>query len=429
MAKYAMLNCWSDKNRGDLGIMLATVAELRKQDPNAEIIGISCFDFHDPMFKECHVNLKKFISSIFPAIFGVLGLHIGGEFKKSLPFKLLALLSENIRFSLMMLFPKKIAKLFLRKKERTTLDAILSCDVCFSKGGTVFTDYSSRRGRISLKRICRLFLLLHKFGCKYYILGQSFGPVQPGKGTKLVNRVIENAEFVYIREKICVNQYPHLALTHENVGFSNDAGFLLDPMEVIPNPIDLTFYNIGMTVRDMGTGTDSYAELIKKMIYYLVLEKKYLVHIFQQVSMPDEPDNKMAESIFEMLPQEVRMSVFYHTEEYLPQELSWLYGQMDAFIGTRLHSTIFAMRAGTPSLGLVYQGTKTQGIFENIGISELIVKGPVSYDELKDRFEYLWNNRDKLKETIEKGVSRAQQEMKLAIRQMVEEIQRNQISK
>jgi hypothetical protein len=30
-------------------------------------------------------------------------------------------------------------------------------------------------------------------------------------------------------------------------------------------------------------------------------------------------------------------------------------------------------------------------------VPELVVKEPISYDELKDRFEYLWNNREKLK--------------------------------
>ena len=428
MAKYAMLNCWSDKNKGDLGIMLATVAELRKQDPNAEVIGISCFDSRDPMFEECHVTLRKFVHNILPAIYGVLGLYVGGKYRKELPCKLIALLLENLRFSLMMIFPKKMVKLFLRREERKSLDEILSCDVCFSKGGSVFTDYDSRRGQLALERSCRLYALLHKFECKYYILGQSFGPVQNGKGARLVNRVIKNAQHVYLREKLCVNQYPHLNLTNANVSFSNDAGFLLEQLEIIPSPIDLNYLNIGMTVRGMDNQTDNYIDLIVKMISYLVIDKKFMVHIFQQVAMPDEPDNNMAEHIIKMLPKKVGTNVIYHTKDYLPQELCWLYGQMDAFIGTRLHSTIFAMSAGTPSLGLVYHGTKTQGIFENIGVPELVVKEPISYDELKDRFEYLWNNREKLKKTITNGVLRAQQEMILAINQMVKETLRGHFS-
>ena len=51
MGKYAMLNCWSDLNKGDLGIMLATIQEIHRQDENAEVIAISSFDQYDPMFK------------------------------------------------------------------------------------------------------------------------------------------------------------------------------------------------------------------------------------------------------------------------------------------------------------------------------------------------------------------------------------------
>lgn len=40
--KYAILNCWTDLNKGDLGIMISTIDEIRKQDHKAEIIGISC---------------------------------------------------------------------------------------------------------------------------------------------------------------------------------------------------------------------------------------------------------------------------------------------------------------------------------------------------------------------------------------------------
>lgn len=424
MAKYAMLNCWSDLNKGDLGIMLASVAEIKKKDPNAHIIGVSCFGIHDPMFVKCHENLRKFVPDIYPAIYGVLGLFIGGKYRKELPYKFLAVILENIRFWLLMLLPKCMAKFFLTKNEKHTLAALKSCNICFSKGGSVFTDYGTQRGAFALKRLCRLYSLLHKFELPYYILGQSFGPVQTQMGIKRVNRVIKNAEHVYLREMSCVEQYSNLNLSGKNISFSNDAGFLLEPQEVKPNPIDKSHINIGMTVRTMDSDIENYKESITKIICYLIEEKKYQVHIFQQVAMSDEPDNKMAQSILENLTDRCRKGVIYHTEDYLPQELAWLYGQMDAFIGTRLHSTIFSMRAGTPSLGLIYHGTKTQGVFENIGVPELVLMGPISSEELIEKFDYLWDNKEILKERIMEGVLRAQEEMQSAIRHIVEDAQR-----
>jgi hypothetical protein len=47
------------------------------------------------MFEECHVTLRKFVHNILPAIYGVLGLYVGGKYRKELPCKLIALLLEN----------------------------------------------------------------------------------------------------------------------------------------------------------------------------------------------------------------------------------------------------------------------------------------------------------------------------------------------
>jgi hypothetical protein len=41
-----------------------------------------------------------------------------------------------------------MVKLFLRREERKSLDEILSCDVCFSKGGSVFTDMIQEEGSL-----------------------------------------------------------------------------------------------------------------------------------------------------------------------------------------------------------------------------------------------------------------------------------------
>ena len=47
-----------------------------------------------------------------------------------------------------------------------------------------------------------------------------------------------------------------------------------------------------------------------------------------------------------------------------------LFGQLDVVIGTRLHSCIVAMSAGTPAVGLAYQ-PKTTGTFDLLGLSSL----------------------------------------------------------
>lgn len=418
MAKYALLNCWDDLNKGDLGIMIATVEEFHRQDAACRMIGISSFDRRDHAFSKAHNMLRQYVPEVYSGLFGVLGLNFLGRFRKDLVSKLLAFVMESVRYSLCQYTPSTISKIFLTSLERETLNAIMSCDVAFSKGGSVFTDYGNIRGTISLLRLCRMYNLLHKFGMPYYILGQSFGPVMDGRGVHAVNRVIENAAHVYIREMKCVRKYPKLHLMASNVSFSNDAGFLLEPKVVTPSPIDCSCLNVGITVR-AETSDVNYIDVITQMITYLVSEKGAIVHIFRQVAMDNEPDNLMAERIINDLPELIKNKVIYHKENYLPQELCWLYGEMDYFIGTRLHSTIFSMRAGTPAIGIVYHGTKTQGIFDNIGVPELVISAGVTFEVLKEKFEYMVSHKEHLVAIIEKGVGRARTEMKAAIHEII----------
>ena len=430
MAKYAMLNCWSDLNRGDLGIMLASIEEIRRQDSSAEIIGISSFDANDKMFENCHRILRRYVPMIKPSLCGILGLRVGNTFYKGVLAKLIAFFFETVRFGLIKIVPCSLAKKMLFRNELKTLEALLSVDICFSKGGSVFTDYGSIRGKFALYRTCHLFEIMHKFQIPYYILGQSFGPVTNAIGVRRVNHIIERAEKVFIREKTCIEKYPQLNLKNKNVLFSNDTAFLLKAQKMNNCRVDEAYYNIGMTVRPLNNDVNGYITVMTEVIEKLLKDKKVFVHIFQQVSMSDEPDNVTAQSIIAKLPNDVKKRVIYHMEELIPQELCYLYSKMKILIGTRLHSTIFSMTVNTPAIGLVYHGTKTQGIFANIGVPELVIEAPLTADKIIDTVRYVKTNYCDIKETIFKGVNQAQKEMKTAVNIIVTDaIQRNTLKK
>lgn len=420
MSKYAMLNCWDDLNKGDLGIMLSLATEIRRQDSGCEIIGISSFCGRDPLFQNGHILLKKYVTDVFPAIFGALGISILGSYKKNTISKLLCFITESIRYYLCMITPKAIGKRILTNEERRTLEQLMECNCAISKGGTLFTDFNTVRGAFALRRVCRFYKLLKHFGIKYYIIGQSFGPISNRFCLKMTNRIIKDANIVFLRERKCISEYPSIDLTRNNVAFSNDVAFLMDSLPVKDFQIDTSKSNVGMTIRCMPDDS-LYLQVISEVINTLVIKEKAYVHIFRQVAMESEPDNKTAETILKRLNPKVREYVIYHRDNYLPQELCWMYGQMDFFIGTRLHSTIFAMVSGIPTIGISYQGTKTQGIFDNIGVSELAIIGDISASTIIGKIHYIRENRNEIEEIIRQGVSSARVEMSTAIAEIIEE--------
>lgn len=106
--KYAILNCWKDQNKGDLGIMFATIDELRKWDQQADIIGVSCFDMSDEDFVNNHILLRRKISEIYPAIFGSLFLKIGSRVFKNKFAKMVVAALELFRMFLFLIDRKSV---------------------------------------------------------------------------------------------------------------------------------------------------------------------------------------------------------------------------------------------------------------------------------------------------------------------------------
>lgn len=144
VAKYTMLNCWDDNNKGDLGIMLATVNAVRSIDTRAEIIGVSSFDNDDPMFEKNHNILKKYVSQMCPAIYGTIGIKFRNVFYKSLPVKVAIMLLWMIRHSLLMIMPRSFAG-------REEHDGSCSTD------GDVCHEHVIDLSQLGLGHFCKMF--------------------------------------------------------------------------------------------------------------------------------------------------------------------------------------------------------------------------------------------------------------------------------
>ncbi|MFN3334437.1 MAG: polysaccharide pyruvyl transferase family protein, partial [Caldilinea sp.] len=97
-----------------------------------------------------------------------------------------------------------------------------------------------------------------------------------------------------------------------------------------------------------------------------------------------------------------------------PAELQTAYGQMDIFIGTRLHSNIFALTAGTPVVAIAYF-YKTFGIMQMLGLSEWVLDiWTVTDQELEQRLELLWQQRAVLRRHLGSVLPQLQEEARRA---------------
>jgi colanic acid/amylovoran biosynthesis protein len=87
-------------------------------------------------------------------------------------------------------------------------------------------------------------------------------------------------------------------------------------------------------------------------------------------------------------------------ERLEPALLQACYGLMDLFIATRLHSGIFSLNMGVPTIFIGYL-PKSRGVLEAVGLSDCLVElKSIDEEELFRKLEMAWLERDELSRRI-----------------------------
>ena len=99
---------------------------------------------------------------------------------------------------------------------------------------------------------------------------------------------------------------------------------------------------------------------------------------------------------------------------WTPDDLQCAYGQMDLFAGTRLHSNIFALTAGTPVVAIAYY-YKTYGVMQTVGLSEWVLDiRTLQAAEFEQRLELLWQQRAAVRDHLRRTLPLIQQQARRA---------------
>jgi colanic acid/amylovoran biosynthesis protein len=107
-----------------------------------------------------------------------------------------------------------------------------------------------------------------------------------------------------------------------------------------------------------------------------------------------------------------------------PSLLKSVYGRMDVFIGTRMHSNIFALSEGVPCLAIGYMH-KTRGIAEMAGMSEWVLDiDDVTSGALIEKLEELWQVRQAVRQALCKILPSLAEQARQAGRLVASDFQR-----
>ena len=396
--KYALTHCYTDHNKGDAAIIIATTQLIRKCDDSATISMFSTFGPNDEKFKKEHEYVGQFSDSIYPGMFyqpqPVISNNDASRLFHfawiTLKFVML-LVSKNERF----------LSIFFTKYELKGITVFLTSDMIISKGGSYITaQNTSLRQCLSLVTMLYPFLLAKRYKKKMVIFSQSLGPVKGRFNRWLTRFSLSSLSKIYLREDVCLKEYEEISELKEIVPISviPDSAFYLISKNIKRSSqvqFNKSKLNIGITLVDHAfkyIGSEkvksekiaTYKKSIVRLINELVNERDVYIHIFPQVIVANSHQghndvriSKEIEGIFRDIGLGERVK--YHFGDYNPMELRSMYSEMDLFVGTRLHSVIFALSENVPSINIAYHGTKSQGILKSVSGFEDYV---ISIDEI-----------------------------------------------
>ncbi|MGE3591050.1 MAG: polysaccharide pyruvyl transferase family protein [Arcobacter sp.] len=437
--KYVITHCYTDKNKGDAAIIIATTQLIKEIDSNADISFISTYGYKDKRVNIEHEFIKNYGDRVLPALFGE-PLNLFGI--KNDKLRIISFLIDLLRFTLLLIFKNSLfIKFFLNKEEIESFKNFILADVIIAKGGSyLYTENSSLRQSFSLIRMLYPFILAKRYRKKILIFSQSLGPIEGKFNQWMLKKALLNIDSIFLRESLCLDKYEIIKDVCKNVNYRiiPDSAFFLrsDEQEDIPVNIDISKYNIGYTIVDHDfkyinenqekeKKKENYKISIIESIKYCIDNYDAIVHIFPQVSTnlshTGHNDIKISKEIADsFIGTKYEKSVNFYNKEWSPIELRNSYSKMKFLIGTRLHSVIFTLSTETPAINIAYHGTKSLGILREIKNYEKYVVdiNTIEPEILLGVIRELVENRESIKKNLKIDVSRMKKELYEAMKEI-----------
>lgn len=402
MTNILLINVHSSCNTGDDALTLVTLHQLRENFPDCQII----LAFDDPAHG---LEDEQVVGSLFHWV------KPSGEGGRSkwrclrllglLPSTLLPLASWKITGKPMWgLTPAAL---------RSLLDAYFTTDMVVSKPGGFL--YSSGMGLVYLISIYSMaFAIFMKK--PFYIFPQSIGPIRHWWERSLLKWLVSKARIVMAREEISYQLLTSIA------GSSNHIQLLPDPAFACPKASEeaaiewLNQHNIyidsgrpllGVTVVNWMAENpgfkyqERYEAAIAAATRDFINRTNGTAIFYTQVWGPSySQDDRVPSKRITARLQDVAKHVIHIQDITSPPILKAIYGCMDIFLGTRMHSNIFALSQEVPVIAIGYQ-PKTEGILRMLNLDRWMMPiEDVDESTLPKLLSSLFEQRDAVASSI-----------------------------
>lgn len=219
-------------------------------------------------------------------------------------------------------------------------------------GGSLIQDATSSK---SLWYYLHIMNTAHKYGCKIFIYANGIGPIKE-KNALSAGKTANLADIITLREESSLEELSRLGVTVKNVEVTADPAISLQGASdnrvaalLKELKIDMSRKIIGVSVRDWShndrTLFSRLAETLDK-----IADTYDAQILFIPMKTPD--DIKTSRKVAGMMKNPCSCCIADMNLSYA--DVIGLISKTDIMIGMRLHTLIFSVAAGVPTVGIVY---------------------------------------------------------------------------
>jgi len=406
MCEILLINVHSLKNAGDAALTQVAVDQIEANFPNSNVTLV----LDDPEVHPEYLNIISSLNAWLKPSDDDGNAHWSiPHVLFFIPITILPLIIYRIfNFRFFLLTPAKI---------RNLLNAYIDAEIIISQPGGFL--YSSGRGFVLLVNLYSLSMALIA-GKPLYIFPQSFGPFFQNWENLLVKWTLSRARIVMAREPESYKLLNSIGIPKSKSILIPDLAFAFQGQPKTVGEkwlIDLGIDSgqtkplLGITVINWSAENkrflqqEEYEKAIASAARIFIEQYDGTTVFFTQVSGPSQSqdDRIPTRRVLTQL-RDLSESVLF-IEEPIPADiLKPIYGFMDIFIGTRMHSNIFAVSEGVPVIAIGYQH-KTRGIMEMMNLEKWTIDiNSLEVEQLKLMLSSLWNNRKYIREDLNNSI-------------------------
>jgi colanic acid/amylovoran biosynthesis protein len=376
--KVLITEFYTSANHGDEAILLGMAKAITTENPNADIT-VSCAY---PQTTERMTGIKS-VSPLL-SVFG----------RKEL---------LKVPFFLFGLFFAPQSNWF--KKKFPVIKNYLESDIIVCSGGGFLND---NYHPAILARLITLYTA-KKLGKPVIIYSASIGPFARKGYRKLARFVFNKMDHITPRDLPSVKMLKDLNVDKAPITLVADSAFSLVDNSMEEKRVNSSQEGkkkITISVRNWAHfengSQEDYEMAIVGLVNKLVQDGKYLIYFVSSCTGTDgyrQDDRKTAKKIYEALSDKTGVTLV--NDDLGAKELIALYKTVDLNIGTRMHTNIFSLIAGTPIIGIRYED-KTIGLVQQFGITEYLVDiEDVTAEQLIQKVEAVFENEMVIREKIQ----------------------------